>query len=209
MINEFALIKRLGHISKTSKMPCYSWSLSAFDCIYKDPICLKYCYAKKHHYNYSNVKNALSKNKESYRSHTWVKDFTMFLNDFLNASFFRWFDSGDLPNIELLNKIGLIADQCPKIKFWLPTRAKEILKQYVKEHKGIKLNKLHPNLIIRLSASDVDTDPDYKLSKEIGVLMSTIKIKDYTCRAKANGGSCGSCRMCWNTNIKEVSYNLH
>ena len=44
-------IQSIGHFSKTTKMPCPSYSLSAFDCITTDPICIKICYAKKHHYN--------------------------------------------------------------------------------------------------------------------------------------------------------------
>jgi len=208
-LNEYALIKKIGHISKTSKMPCYSWSRSAFNCNYTDPLCIKLCYAKRHHYNYSNVKDALAKNEEIYYSEDWVKNFTMFLKDFVDAKYFRWFDSGDLQgDLILMGKIGQIADQCPDIKFWMPTRDKEILKQY-KRKVRMKLNKRHPNLIIRLSADNVDTDPNYKLADQLGVLVSSVKSAIAMCKAKENGGQCGSCRVCWSDKVKEVSYYLH
>jgi len=190
-------------------MPCYSWSLSAFDCEFTDPLCLKYCYAKKRRYTIPNVKNALSRNKIIYMGKDWINAISTFLKDYTDSKYFRWFDSGDLENIILFERICKVADQCPNIKFWLPTRAKAILMAYYEANNKVKLNKLHPNLIIRLSAPDIDTDPDYKTAKEIGVLVSSVKTKDYNCNAKLNNGMCGSCRMCWSPKIKEVSYYLH
>jgi len=201
------IIEKLGHISKTHKMPCYSWSLSAFDCISTDPICLKICYAKRHHYNFSNVKEALYKNKTSYLDRNWVRNFKKFLLQ-TDAKFFRWFDSGDLPNILLLEKICKIADNNKQVKFWLPTRMKGILTNYYEANNRVKLSKLHKNLIIRFSASDIDTDPDYDFAKKLGLVTSSIR-KKFNCKAKSNNGQCGACRMCWNPKVKEVSYYLH
>lgn len=208
-INEYDLIKKLGHISKTSKMPCYSWSRSAFDCKYTDPICLKYCYARKHHYNFKNVKEALAINKEKWKDPEWVKNFEMFLKYFINAQYFRWFDSGDLNgDIELFTKICEIADRCPKILFWLPTRDKEVIKEYVKNKRTKRLDELHPNLIIRLSASDVDKDPNYKFAKKHGLRVSSVRKFNSDCQAKITK-TCGTCRKCWDRNVKEVRYYLH
>ncbi len=41
----------------------------------------------------------------------WVKDFSYYIKNILNLSYFRWFDSGDLPNILMLEKICEIADR--------------------------------------------------------------------------------------------------
>jgi len=155
---DLPIIQKLGHISKTYKMPCYSWSLSAFDCVFTDPICIKICYAKNHHYNFQNVKDALHKNKTSYLDRNWVRNFTKFLIQ-IDAKFFRWFDSGDLETIVLLEKICKVVDNSKQVKFWLPTRARDILESYYEANNKVKLNKLHPNLTIRFSASDIDTDP--------------------------------------------------
>jgi len=205
------LLIKIGHLSKTSKMPCPSWSLSAFDCISTDEICKKICYAKRHHYNFKNVKDSLKKNKLIWLNKNWVKSMSFYVKDVLDLKYFRWFDSGDLTNILLFEKICQIADKCPNIKFWLPTRRKEILLAYFEANNNIKLNILHPNLIIRISARDINKNPDYELAKYLGVLVSSIdhnKNKAYQCKSHENNNQCGSCRVCW-SKTEEVSYKLH
>ena len=204
------MIQSLGHFSKTSKMPCPSYSLSAFDCITTDPICLKVCYAKKHHYNFKNVKDALAKNKNMYMLKDWVKDFVFYIDKIENLLYFRWFDSGDLPSILMLEKICEIADQCPNTLFWLPTRRADLLIAYY-ESRGIqKFTLLHPNLVIRLSGKDINEDPNYALCDMLGIQCSSVVDNEsYTCNAKDQGGKCQSCRKCWDQNIREVKYYLH
>lgn len=202
------LEEKIGHMSQTHKMPCPSWSLSAFDCISDDPICVKTCYAKRHHYNFKNVKDALEKNKNIWLNKDWIDSMVMYIRDVRDLKFFRWFDSGDLVNIILFTKICQIADKCPNIKFWLPTRRKDILFAYFEANNNIKLNVLHPNLIIRLSAPDIGKDPDYKLAEYLGVKVSSVDSKGFQCPSYKQEGKCGSCRVCW-SNTKEVSYKLH
>lgn len=205
------LIQKIGHLSKTSKMPCPSWSLSAFDCTSKDEICKKICYAKNHHYNFKVVKSALSRNKLVWLNKNWVDSMVMFVKDVKDLEFFRWFDSGDLVNIILFEKLCKIADKCPNTKFWLPTRQADLLIAYYEANNNTKLCDLHPNLIIRLSASDINTDPNYKLAEKLGVKVSGVdhnKKDVYQCQSHNNEGKCGSCRVCW-SNKKEVSYKLH
>jgi len=200
----------LGHFSKTSKMPCPSYSLSAFDCITTDSICMKICYAKKHHYNFKNVKDALAINKNMYMLKDWVKDFIFYIDKIENLRFFRWFDSGDMPSILMLEKICEIADQCTNTKFWLPTRRADLLIAYYESHNEQKFKDLHPNLVIRLSGKDVNEDPNYELAKMLGVQVSSVvDNSSYNCNAKNQGGKCLDCRKCWNQNVKEVKYFLH
>ena len=204
-------VKNLGHFSQTSKMPCPSYSMSAFDCITTDEICKKICYAKRHHYNFKNVKDALAKNKILYLNKEWSNKFCTYIRDILDLKFFRWFDSGDMPNIIMMIKLGEIADQCPDIKFWLPTRRKDLLIAYYEANNQTKLSTLHPNLIIRLSGKDIDKDPNYTLASKLGVNVSSVTTskKIYTCKASDQGGKCLQCRKCWTRKIKEVRYLLH
>lgn len=203
------LESKIGHLSKTHKMPCPSWSLSAFDCSSVDPICLKICYARRHHYNFKVVKDALSKNKMIYYNKNWVDSMVLYINEVKNLSYFRWFDSGDLPNIILFEKICEIAKRCPNTKFWLPTRAKDILLAYFEANNKVKLNILIPNLIIRISAKDIGHNPDYLLAEYLGVKVSSVdNTNGFQCPSHKNEGQCGSCRVCWST-VKEVSYKLH
>ncbi len=210
-INELPIIRQIGHLSKTSKMPCFSWSLSAYNCKSDDPICNKICYAKKAHYPSKVVQDALRKNQESYKKENFVNDFTYMLK-MLDAKYFRFFDSGDLfasdnPDL-LMEKIAQITVKNPNVLFWLPTRDKKTLIKFWKKQKK-PLKELYPNLIIRLSASDMDTDPDYKLAKKLGVNVSSVKTEGYSCKAKNFNGTCNLCRACWNNNILEISYYKH
>lgn len=205
------LIQKIGHLSNTCKMPCPSWSLSAHDCVTNDPLCHKICYAKKGRYRFKVVQDALSKNKLIWYNKNWVDSMVMYIRDFKDLKYFRWFDSGDLTNIILFEKIVEIAKKCPEIKFWLPTRQKEILIAYWEANNCVKLNKLVPNLIIRLSARDISEKPNYELAELIGVYTSSVNQTEnnaYQCKSSENNGMCGSCRVCW-SNTKEVSYKLH
>lgn len=210
-INDLPIIRNIGHLSNTSKMPCFSWSLSAFNCKSDDPICKNICYAKKHHYNYKVVKDALKKNEESYLKEDFVNNFTYVLKA-LDAKYFRFFDSGDLfacdKPLLLLTKITQIAKNNPSVLFWMPTRDKKTLLKFWKIEKK-PLKELFPNLIIRLSASDVNYDPDYNFADKIGVNVASVKTEGYSCKAKSFNGNCGLCRQCWNNDIKEVSYYVH
>ncbi len=203
-------VKSLGHFSQTTKMPCPSYSLSAFDCITTDPICIKLCYAKKHHYNYRVVKEALSINKNKYMLKKWVNNFTKYL-ELQELKVFRWFDSGDLASIIMLEKICEIADKNLNIKFWLPTRRDDLLMAIWEANNGKKFNKRYPNLSIRLSGKDLEETPDIKLCELLGVNWSVVtENKDkFTCLSSLQEGKCLSCRKCWDLNIKEVVYLKH
>jgi len=203
------LLLKIGHLSKTNKMPCPSWSLSAFDCISTDSICETICYARKGRYNFPTVKSALDKNKLIWYNKNWVNSMVLYIRDVLDLKYFRWFDSGDLTNILLFDKICQVADKCPNIKFWLPTRRKELLLAYFEANNNIKLGVLHPNLIIRISAPDVNEKPDYELAKYLGVKTSSVDHnKGFQCKSHENKNQCGTCRVCW-SNCEEVSYKLH
>jgi hypothetical protein len=158
----------------------------------------------------SNVKDALAHNKNKYMLKGWVNEFSFYIKDILDLKFFRWFDSGDLYNITMFEKICMIADRCPKIKFWLPTRRKDLLIAYWEANNKIPLRKLHPNLIIRLSAKDVNVKADTKTANKIGVNTSTVTDQEnYTCKAKDQGGKCLDCRDCWKQSVHNVRYYLH
>ena len=45
--------------------------------------------------------------------------------------YFRWHDSGDIQDMKHLNKIVAVAKACPGVTFWLPTREKALISQYL------------------------------------------------------------------------------
>ena len=107
-------------LSKASKMPCRSWSLQALvTCpASKDkngelvPAC-KGCYATTGNYNFPNVKAPRQHNQEDWKREEWVSDFIAELD---NDRYFRWFDSGDMYNIKLAEKMLAIMEATPWVK---------------------------------------------------------------------------------------------
>jgi hypothetical protein len=127
-----------------------------------------------------------------------------------NDAHFRWFGSGDLQSLEMLEKIVIIAQALPKTLFWLPTHEPKFVKMWLDKHQ----QEFPENLIIRISA--VYVDKPSKLPKSLeghkNILTSTVhtvKTIGQECIAKDQGGECKDCRSCWNTEVKNVSYKAH
>jgi hypothetical protein len=118
-------------------------------------------------------------------------------------SYHRWFDSGDLADLNMLKAIVRVCELTPTIKHWLPTREAGVLKAFLREG-----GELPANLVVRLSATMVDDKPIsghahtstvHKASSPIGI----------ACEARNRGNSCGPCRACWDGLVPNVSYPLH
>ena len=192
----------------TSKMNTISYSISAFDCITGSKLRLipntvcSTCYALKGNYiRYAkNIRPAQNRRLKSISNPNWVNAMIYIMNHqkaVVNSGLFRWHDSGDLQSLEHLQKIVDIAKATPKIKHWLPTKESNLIQNY----KG----SIPKNLIIRLSGSFIDGKaPKYKNTSTV------VSDKDNaTCRSFENNGTCGNCRKCWDSSIKNVSYLNH
>ena len=201
-----------GGLSRTSKLECGSFSLSAFDCVtgsklakVKDSVCNK-CYARRNTYLYPSVKTAQARRIKKLNNPSWAEAMVKLIriqaleND---TDLFRWFDSGDLQE-GMLAKIVEVCKLTPEIKHWLPTHeASMIIKD--KEKLG---GKLPANLIIRLSASMIDGNPPKSWEYSSTVHKKTEPI-GFLCKAKDQGGKCLDCTACWNKDIKNISYMQH
>ena len=201
-----------GGLSRTSKLECGSFSLSAFDCVtgsklakVKDSVCNK-CYARRNTYLYPSVKTAQARRIKKLNNPSWAEAMVKLIriqaleND---TDLFRWFDSGDLQE-GMLAKIVEVCKLTPEIKHWLPTHeASMIIKD--KEKLG---GKLPANLIIRLSASMIDGNPPKSWEYSSTVHKKTKPI-GFLCKAKDQGGKCLDCTACWNKDIKNISYMQH
>ena len=194
-------------------MPCYGWSIPASDCItgsklrnVKDSVCSG-CYAMRGNYNYPNVKKALATRLEqSADLKQWVNDIIISIQYTNETNYFRWFDSGDLQSTAMLEAIASVAYNLPQIKFWLPTREVDFLKEYFKRG-----NKKPANLTIRLSDNIIDKPR--KLLKSLdkqGILQSGVsRDKDnVNCASFEQHGKCLACRACWDNDIK-ITYLKH
>ena len=189
-----------GGLSKPSKMPGPAFNLPASRCItgaklVKVPgsVCHG-CYALKGRYRFPNVQNALERRRQALTSLQWVEAMVVLVS---GNEFFRWHDSGDLQSLEHLKKIFEVCKRTPKTRHWLPTREAQILKQVTPEE-------VPKNLIIRFSSHMIDQGP-----VKAWPWTSTVVTKDKTCPAAEQDNTCGSCRACWNRDVKNIAYGKH
>jgi hypothetical protein len=204
-------------LGKTGKMPCPSYNTPATLCVtgsrlrkIKGSTC-NGCYAMKGNYVRPNVRKWLEKRFNAFDHPRFTEAMFYMINHYSKKSgYFRWFDSGDLANIHMLEKIVLVCQNTPTIKHWLPTREVKIVKDYLKIYE-----KFPDNLLVRVSAPMIDGKP-LKFRWQEGILYkwtSTVHHKQkaigHDCPSRFQENKCNSCRACWDRNIKNVSYHKH
>jgi hypothetical protein len=204
------LEKRVGGLSKPSKMPGHSYSLPALEtCNVGSKLALvpgtpcHACYACKGRYKFSNVSMAQSRRLTKMQtSSTWVSDMVEILRR-KNEKHFRWHDSGDLINVDHLKAICTIAIGVPDCQFWLPTQEHKLVREFLKDG-----GKIPANLNIRISSGLVDGRAPTTDLCTSGIYKDN-EPRGYACPAPLQNNNCGSCRACWNKEIKHVDYAFH
>ena len=187
-----------GSLTRTSKMPGLSYSLPAWECKtgsklrkVKGSVCSA-CYALKGNYTrYKAIKAAQYDRLEKIKNSLWVAAMVVQVK---RQKYFRWHDAGDVQDLEHLKKIYSVCKLTPEVKHWMPTR-----EAWIKNHLASKPD----NLVIRFSPPMIgqrnDSWPNSSMVVETGA----------TCPAPSQGGKCGSCRQCWDSTVKVVSYGKH
>lgn len=199
-----------GSLGEPSKMPGYAYGISATKCVtggalQKIPgsVCSK-CYALKGRYMYSGVARAHARRLAGLSHPRWVEAMVWMIK-FRKARWFRWHDSGDLQSVDHLVRIVLIAKRCPSTKFWLPTREKAIIENFVRMG-GV----VPKNLVIRVSGLMIDGPPPQGFANTSTVVREAPLFNRFaSCPAQFRGNKCGNCRQCWDRRVKNVSYPLH
>ena len=191
-------------ISKASKMPCRSWSLEAGATCpgsKDDPAC-EGCYAKGGNYRFKNVRAVREHNRADWRNDDWVEVMTQVIG--INDLYFRWFDSGDMYALDLADKIYQVMAATPGTKHWLPTR----MHKFPKFDHIIRKMELLPNVVVRKSTPGVNTEP--MAGNNVSVIFSDTPPADTeVCNAPENKGKCGTCRACWDKDIRVIGYAAH
>jgi hypothetical protein len=198
-------------LSAPSKMPCRSFSLPLSVCTVgsklakkEGTICAE-CYAASGNYRFGNVQRALDARLSAFESADFVPVMTAKIKREEKSGYFRWFDSGDIPNWAGLLKIVQIALALPSVRFWLPTKEYALIQRYVST-----VGAFPSNLTVRLSAYLVNGPAPLALASRLGVVTSTVtsdKAKA-TCPAPTQGNQCRDCRACWKSSAN-VAYLLH
>tara|TARA_R100001082_G_scaffold47901_2_gene25675 strand:- start:3737 stop:4390 length:654 start_codon:yes stop_codon:yes gene_type:complete len=200
-------------LSDTSKMPSYSFNLSALDCKtgsklvdVEGSVC-EGCYALKGNYVRYKHTTKLQPKTQKINDPKWVDSMVWLIlnqDNKKDKGYFRWHDSGDLQSIEHLKKIAEVCELTPNVKHWLPTREYKIVRSYI-----VNFGSLPKNLIVRLSAHMIDTKPPKMDDLPTSSVNKDLKPIGIECPSYKNSGQCGDCRMCWDPSNKNISYRYH
>ncbi len=202
----------VGGLSKPSKMPSYGYSLSAFKCKVGSKLrkvlnstCAD-CYALKGRYVFPNVQEALDRRMDKLMNNPkWVEAMVfLILHYCAKTKVFRWHDSGDLQSVQHLINLVKIAECTPNVRHWLPTREVGIVKEYKKLYGDFP-----SNLVVRISATMINGTPHKFHKHSSTVVTSKELVVDKLCPSSKQGNKCLDCRMCWDSNIKDVAYLQH
>ena len=208
--------KSYGNISTgNSKMPGTTYAIDAFACQVGSKLALiegtpcHTCYARKLQKLRPSVDKGWKANLDKWEQastselgrSTWVGAMVLQITRYNTDGYHRWFDSGDLQSVEMLDAICQVARATPEIKHWLPTQERGI----VSRHKG----EVPANLIIRVSASKLNGPAPKGFANTSQVFTSDQAPLGSECYARHNDNNCGDCRACWDPLVKFVSYPKH
>ena len=190
----------VGGLSKPSKMPGWSIGIPAKECKtgkklrqIKNSVC-EGCYALKGCYVFKVVQEAQYKRLEAISHPDWVLAMATLINS-KKPDVFRWHDSGDVQDVDHLEKIFEVCELTPNKRHWMPTR-----EAWIKDH----MHKAPANLVVRFSSPMIDQGPVKSWAN-----TSTVSTKSRSCPAPDNNNECGSCRACWDPLVKNIEYGKH
>ena len=190
----------VGGLSKPGKMPGWSIGIPAKECKtgsklrkVKGSVCDD-CYALKGCYVFKVVQDAQYRRLKAIYTAPWVEAMAHLINS-KKPDVFRWHDSGDVQDLEHLNKIYEVCRLTPGKRHWMPTR-----EAWIKAH----LDRAPRNLVIRFSAPMIDQAAPASWPN-----TSTVVTAQATCPAPYQDNQCKDCRNCWNKEIKNISYGQH
>ena len=189
----------VGGLSKPGKMPGWAIGIPAAECdtgsklrLIPNSVCST-CYALKGCYVFKVVQDAQYRRLKALKKKLWVFAMVTLINS-KKSDVFRWHDSGDVQDLDHLNKIFEVCKLTPDTKHWMPTR-----EAWIKDH----LDSKPANLVIRFSPPMIGQE------NTTWPNSSMVVLKDASCPAPSQGGKCGDCRQCWDPSVKVVSYGKH
>lgn len=196
-------------LSKTSKLDgIMSWSLQAIDTCPGSSDgkgglveACQGCYATTGNYRFPNVKAPREFNREDWKRDTWVSDMIEALD---NSRYFRWFDSGDMYDLKLANKIYRIMLSTPHVKHWLPTR----MHKFDKFKPVLEAMQLLPNVSVRFSSDSVTGGLIEGLNTST-IFSDTLPEGAKECEAYKHDGKCNGCRACYDKSVSVIAYKAH
>ena len=226
-----------GNLGQPDKMPQYAYGLPANEGSYVEGICKergwpvppkygcgigsklsKYpstpcfnCYAdERGNYSYPSVHINRTKHAVAIYHPMWKYAMHKLIGHYVDPSdpHFRWLDSGDLVNAQMLLNIIWLARQLPRIKFWLPTQERQILRAV------LQYEEKPDNLCIRISSTTKNKHfvplESYPITVRNKLCSSSVSTTgDHDCPSEQYNNTCGRCRLCWDTSHLHTIYKEH
>lgn len=121
----------------------------------------------------------------------------------------RFFDSGDFPNYDFLERVISLCEKTPDVKYMAFTKQYEIVNDYI-----FKNGKLPNNLNIVFSA----WDKSWEVPNPHELPVAYVEFKDKrmnpnfpknSFRCPMRESTCSACKVCWNKNLKAVIFKQH
>lgn len=216
-----------GTLGEPSKMPGYSYGISAQKCItgaklrnVPGSVCSG-CYAMTDWYrSWRPLLQGHQRRWDGLRHPRWVDAMVRMISNACKPpdNYFRWHDSGDLQGVWHLRNIVAVCERTPDVRHWLPTREFAFVEGFLAG------GKVPDNLVIRLSAMMIDTEPvvpealkGFPTSAVSTVPQSMLgdhRVVDWDgaveCQAvEKRDNKCGKCRACWEPRVTCVTYPQH
>jgi hypothetical protein len=172
--------------------------------------CFQKCYAQHGCQGFANVQGAYYRNLRLYNNN--ADDFFEQLHYKIKWSglpMVRFFDSGDYPDAEFLQRSVELAKQFPNVKFMAFTKKYHLVNEYL-DNGG----KLPDNYNIVFSAWDAL----WEVPNPYGLPVAYVKFKEerftpvipknaFHCPGRES--SCSMCGVCWNRKVKAVYFDEH
>ncbi len=154
-------------------------------------------------YNFPGTKAVRADNKLAWQEDSWVDTMVKAL---AKQKYFRWFDSGDMYNLQLAHKMYNIMLATPHVKHWLPTR----MHKFTKFHDILARMQALPNVMVRPSSDAVDgTYTPGVHGSTILPSADVVPAGVTVCNAYQHGGKCNGCRACYDKSVAVIGYPAH
>ena len=185
-----------------------SWSLQAIDTCPGSsdgngglvPAC-QGCYATTGNYRFANVKKPREFNREDWKRTRWTTDMVIALD---SSRYFRWFDSGDMYDLKLAEKIYQVMSLTPWVKHWLPTR----MYKFPKFAQVIAKMQSLDNVVVRFSSDSVNGETIQGQTTST-IFSDTVPAGAVECQAYQHEGKCNGCRACYDKTVSVIAYKAH
>ena len=159
------------------------------------------CYATTGNYRFANVKKPREFNREDWKRDTWVNEMIEALE---NSRYFRWFDSGDMYDLKLAEKIRKVMLHTPWVSHWLPTR----MHKFPKFKRVISEMQVLSNVVVRFSSDSVNGEIIQGQTTST-IFSDTVPDGAVECKAYQHDGKCNGCRACYDKTVQVIAYKAH